>query len=74
MQNLLINVKLIMLGDNGQLPPIGVGNLLNDLMLSQKINFIELTKIHRQAEKSAIITTSQKIRKKFFPPISDIFY
>ena len=55
--------KLIMLGDNGQLPPIGVGNLLNDLMLSQKINFVELTKIHRQAEKSAIITTSQKIRK-----------
>lgn len=63
--------KLIMLGDNGQLPPIGVGNLLNDLMLSQKINFIELTKIHRQAEKSAIITTSQKIRKKFFLLSSD---
>lgn len=63
--------KLIMLGDNGQLPPIGVGNLLNDLMLSQKINFVELTKIHRQAEKSAIITTSQKIRKKFFLLSSD---
>lgn len=63
--------KLIMLGDNGQLPPIGVGNLLNDLMLSQKINFVELTKIHRQAEKSAIITTSQKIRKKLFLLSSD---
>lgn len=58
--------KLIMLGDNGQLPPIGVGNLLSDLMESQKINFVQLTKIHRQAEKSAIITTSQKIRKKLF--------
>ena len=63
--------KLIMLGDNGQLPPIGVGNLLNDLMLSQKINFVVLTKIHRQAEKSAIITTSQKIRKKLFLLSSD---
>lgn len=58
--------KLIMLGDNGQLPPIGVGNLLSDLMASEKINLVNLTKIHRQAEKSAIITTSQKIRKKLF--------
>lgn len=58
--------KLIMLGDNGQLPPIGVGNLLSDLMSSEKINLVNLTKIHRQAEKSAIITTSQKIRKKLF--------
>lgn len=58
--------KLIMLGDNGQLPPIGVGNLLSDLIESKKINFINLTKIHRQAEKSAIITTSQRVRKKTF--------
>lgn len=58
--------KLVMLGDNGQLPPIGVGNLLNDIMNSGKINIIKLTKIHRQAEKSAIITTSQKIRQKKF--------
>lgn len=58
--------KLIMLGDNGQLPPIGVGNLLSDLIESKKINFINLTKIHRQAEKSAIITTSQMIRKEKF--------
>ena len=58
--------KLIMLGDNGQLPPIGVGNLMSDLMGSNNINLVNLTKIHRQAEKSAIITTSQKIRKKLF--------
>ena len=56
--------KLIMLGDNGQLPPIGIGNLLSNLMDSNKIPIIELTKIHRQAKKSAIITTSQKVRHK----------
>lgn len=56
--------KLIMLGDNGQLPPIGVGNLLSDLISSKVIPLVELTKIHRQAAKSAIITTSQKIRQR----------
>lgn len=54
--------KLIMLGDNGQLPPIGIGNLLSDLMSSEIVSLIELTKIHRQASKSAIITTSQRVR------------
>lgn len=66
LQAIPVGAKLIMLGDNGQLPPIGVGNLLNDLMKSGKINLVNLTKIHRQAEKSAIITKSQSIRKKEF--------
>lgn len=66
LQAIPLGAKLIMLGDNGQLPPIGVGNLLNDLMNSGKINLVNLTKIHRQAEKSAIITKSQAIRKKEF--------
>lgn len=66
LQAVPLGAKLIMLGDNGQLPPIGVGNLLNDLMNSGKINLVNLTKIHRQAEKSAIITKSQAIRRKEF--------
>lgn len=56
--------KLVMLGDSGQLPPIGVGNLLSDLISSKVIPVVELTKIHRQAAKSAIITTSQKVRQR----------
>lgn len=66
LQAIPLGAKLIMLGDNGQLPPIGVGNLLNDLMNSGKINLVNLTKIHRQAKKSAIITKSQAIRRKEF--------
>lgn len=63
-QAIPLGSKLIMLGDNGQLPPIGVGNLLSDLISSKTIPVVELTKIHRQAAKSAIITTSQKIRQR----------
>lgn len=56
--------KLIMLGDAGQLPSIGVGNIMIDIMESGVIKSVTLTKIHRQASKSAIITEAQKVRKQ----------
>ena len=54
--------KLIMLGDEGQLESIGCGNIAHDLIHSDEIMDIPLTKIHRQAAKSAIITDSLAIR------------
>lgn len=53
--------KLIMLGDLGQLEAIGIGNIMNDMIESGYIKCVNLTKIHRQAEKSAIITESKKV-------------
>ena len=55
--------KLIILGDQGQLESIGSGNILHDIIHSNEIATINLTKIHRQAAKSAIITESLKVRK-----------
>lgn len=54
--------KLIILGDMGQLESIGCMNLAHDIYDSEYITTIELTKIHRQAQKSGIITASQSIR------------
>lgn len=54
--------KLIMIGDVGQLESIGSLNLINDVLHSGVIPTITLTKIHRQAQKSAIITESINIR------------
>lgn len=54
--------KLIMLGDTGQLESIGVANIMQDIIDSEIIPHAELTKIHRQASKSAIITESMKVR------------
>ena len=54
--------KLIMLGDDGQLESIGVGNIIYDLMNSGVITHCKLSKVHRQASKSAIITESRKVR------------
>ena len=54
--------KLIMLGDIGQLESIGSGNIAHDLIQSSEIPTVELTQIHRQAAKSAIIAESIKLR------------
>lgn len=54
--------KLIMIGDHHQLPSIGVMNLLQDMLDNNFIPRKILTQIHRQAEKSAIITESMKVK------------
>jgi exodeoxyribonuclease V alpha subunit len=56
------NSKLIMLGDHHQLESIGSLNLLKDMLDSDIIPKKILTKIHRQAQKSAIITESNKVK------------
>lgn len=56
--------KLIILGDIGQLTAIGNCSVLADLIASGVVPTVELTKIHRQAEKSAIITESKSIRQQ----------
>lgn len=53
--------KFIMLGDVEQLEPIGAGFVLRDLL--NNVPTITLTKIHRQAKKSGIITIASKVRK-----------
>ena len=54
--------KLIMLGDTNQLESIGSGNIAYDMIHSQEIPVVALTKIHRQAAASAIVTESVKVR------------
>ena len=53
--------KLIMLGDPAQLPAIGCLNIGSDLINAKSIPTVLLSKIHRQAQKSSIITDSIKI-------------
>lgn len=63
-QSVKSGAKLIMLGDTGQLEAIGVGNIMLDMINSGYIKYVELTKIHRQAQKSAIVTESKKVREQ----------
>ena len=58
--------KLIIAGDVGQLEPIGVGNVLVDLIESNAVPAIELTIVHRQAQKSGILSSANKVREGEF--------
>ena len=53
--------KLIIVFDDAQLPPIGAGNVATDLLLS-KFKKIQLTKVHRQAAASGILSDANQIR------------
>jgi exodeoxyribonuclease V alpha subunit len=56
--------RLIISGDNRQLPPIGFGNIFSDLLeLKNVFHVYKLTKVHRQAEKSGILTDANMIRE-----------
>lgn len=53
--------QLIFVGDKNQLPSVGAGNVLGDLIASQKYPVVELTKVYRQAEDSDIIKNAHNI-------------
>lgn len=63
-----IGKKVIMCGDNRQLPPIGYGNIFGDLLTkTDNFQIYKLTKVLRQAEKSGILMDANKIRDGIFP-------
>ncbi len=56
-----IDTKLILVGDVDQLPSVGPGNILHDLIESGKTKVVRLDKIFRQASQSSIIINAHKI-------------
>lgn len=58
---------LILLGDVDQLPAVGAGNFLNDLIASNKITTVKLTHIFRQAQDSLIIVNAHRVNAGEFP-------
>ncbi|MCI9976847.1 ATP-dependent RecD-like DNA helicase [Clostridioides difficile] len=65
MYNLLRAIKLgtrvILVGDSDQLPSVGAGNVLKDMIDSNIINVVKLNEIFRQAQESMIIVNAHKI-------------
>ena len=56
-------MTLIMVGDTDQLPSVGAGNVLKDVILSGRIPIVRLTRIFRQAQGSRIIMNAHRINK-----------
>lgn len=63
LRGLYIGTKLILVGDINQLPSVGPGNILKDIINSEMIETIELNEIFRQAAQSQIITNAHKVNK-----------
>ncbi len=63
--------KLILVGDKDQLPSVGAGNVLSDILQSGVISYCMLTKIFRQEEKSLIITNAHLINEGKMPLIDN---
>ncbi len=62
--------RVIFIGDIDQLPSVGPGNVLKDLIQSERIAVTQLKKIFRQAANSMIITNAHRINQGEFPDIS----
>lgn len=71
MNSLLKAVKtgaqLILVGDKDQLPSVGAGNVLADILACEKINTVQLTEIYRQSNQSYIITNAHLINNGKMP-------
>ena len=61
------DARIIIVGDVDQLPSVGPGQVLKDLIDSREIKTIRLTKIHRQAENSSIIKLAHNINEGILP-------
>lgn len=70
--------RLIMVGDKDQLPSVGAGNVLADIIASDRFRVVELTQIYRQSEDSMIAQNAHKINNCEMPDLrqksSDFFY
>ena len=72
-------MRLILVGDIDQLPSVGAGNVLRDIIDSGVFSVVRLTRIFRQAQSSRIIMNAHAINEGKFPDISngkntDFFY
>lgn len=64
-------MRLIMVGDIDQLPSVGAGNVLRDMIDSGVFPVVRLTRIFRQAQTSRIITNAHRINEGRMPDISN---
>lgn len=66
MQSLLkateLGTRIILVGDANQLPSVGAGDVLRDIIKSQAFNCVEFEEVFRQAGESMIVTNAHKIR------------
>lgn len=64
-----LDAQLLLVGDIDQLPSVGPGNVLADLIASETIPVVRLTEVFRQAQTSQIVSNAHRINKGQFPQL-----
>ncbi len=64
--------RLILVGDVDQLPSVGAGNVLKDIINSGCIKVVRLNEIFRQARESAIVTNAHRINDGKYPVLNEV--
>lgn len=67
LKSLKQGARLILAGDSDQLPSVGAGNVLKDIIDSGRFNVITLTEVFRQAQESMIVTNAHRINSGQMP-------
>lgn len=63
--------RLILVGDADQLPSVGPGNVLRDIIASEILSAIKLTEIFRQAKESMIVVNAHRIDRGEYPEVNE---
>lgn len=63
--------RLILIGDADQLPSVGPGRVLDDLIASRRVGVVPLTEIFRQARASRIVQSAHRVNSGLLPQLDD---
>ncbi|MBD3883373.1 ATP-dependent RecD-like DNA helicase [Phormidium tenue FACHB-886] len=67
-----LDAQLLLVGDIDQLPSVGPGNVLADLLTSGKVPIVRLTQVFRQAQASQIVRNAHRINHGQFPTLETV--
>ncbi|MFI3115165.1 MAG: ATP-dependent RecD-like DNA helicase, partial [Clostridia bacterium] len=67
LKGLKFGTRIVFVGDPDQLPPVGAGNFLQDIINSDRFNVVSLTEIFRQAKESMIVMNAHGVNQGIMP-------
>ena len=71
LRSISAGTRLVLVGDVNQLPSVGPGNVLRDIIQSGKINVVCLDEVFRQSAQSAIVMNAHRINQGEYPVLND---
>jgi exodeoxyribonuclease V alpha subunit len=71
LKKIMSGTRVVLVGDSDQLPSVGAGNVLADIIASKAVPVVALSEIYRQAENSAIVANAHAINRGEMPELNN---